>query len=240
MHIAICEDNKEDLANTLSLLEKYKQEHNAFLTYTTFNSGVDLLSKEKNCIYTLYLLDVIMPLVNGVEVAKEIRSFNPEAKIIFLTSSPEFAVESYSVNATDYILKPVKEDRFFSVLDNLLMDIQKPQEGLTIKTKNSINRILFSRLSYVEVMNKKVYFHLSDNSIRVTTARLSEFEDILCTRPEFMRVHRSYIVNLYEIDQLTQNKIITHQGKIIPVSRLLYKEIRDTYVKQMFCEEEKN
>ena len=55
-----------------------------------------------------------------------------------------------------------------------------------------------------------------------------------------MRVHRSYIVNLYEIDQLTQNKIITHQGKIIPVSRLLYKEIRDTYVKQMFCEEEKN
>ena len=233
MHIAICEDNKEDLANILSLLEKYKQEHNAFLTYTTFNSGVDLLSKEKNCIYTLYLLDVIMPIVNGVEVAKEIRSFNPEAKIIFLTSSPEFAVESYSVNATDYILKPVKEDRFFSVLDNLLMDIQKPQEGLTIKTKNSINRILFSRLSYVEVMNKKVYFHLSDNSIRVTTARL-------CTRPEFMRVHRSYIVNLYEIDQLTQNKIITHQGKIIPVSRLLYKEIRDTYVKQMFCEEEKN
>ena len=191
MHIAICEDNKEDLANILSLLEKYKQEHNAFLTYTTFNSGVDLLSKEKNCIYTLYLLDVIMPLVNGVEVAKEIRSFNPEAKIIFLTSSPEFAVESYSVNATDYILKPVKEDRFFSVLDSLLMDIQNPQEGLTIKTKNSINRILFSRLSYVEVMNKKVYFHLSDNSIRVTTARLSEFENILCTRPEFMRVHRS-------------------------------------------------
>ena len=85
-----------------------------------------------------------MPIVNGVEVAKEIRSFNPEAKIIFLTSSPEFAVESYSVNATDYILKPVKEDRFFSVLDNLLMDIQKPQEELTIKTKNSINRILFS------------------------------------------------------------------------------------------------
>lgn len=240
MHIAICEDNKEDLANILLLLGKYKQEHNAFLTYTTFNSGVDLLSKEKNCIYTLYLLDVIMPIVNGVEVAKEIRSFNPEAKIIFLTSSPEFAVESYSVNATDYILKPVKEDRFFSVLDSLLMDIQKPQEGLTIKTKNSINRILFSRLSYVEVMNKKVYFHLSDNSIRVTTARLSEFENILCTRPEFMIVHRSYIVNLYEIDQLTQNKIITHQGKIIPVSRLLYKEIRDTYVKQMFCEEEKN
>ncbi|MBS5983971.1 MAG: hypothetical protein KIC67_15315 [Clostridium butyricum] len=81
MHIAICEDNKEDLANILSLLEKYKQEHNAFLTYTTFNSGVDLLSKEKNCIYTLYLLDVIMPLVNGVEVAKEIRSFNLFSRI---------------------------------------------------------------------------------------------------------------------------------------------------------------
>lgn len=236
MHIAICDDDRDELDSISSCLEKYKQEHHASLTYRTFHSGVELLSTAKSGDYALYLLDVMMPTVNGIEVATEIRSFDVAAKIVFLTSSPEFAVASYTVKAMDYILKPVKEGRLFGVLNELMIDFQKPQEGLTVKSKSGIKRILFSRLVYVEVMNKQVYFHLSDKSIREVTARLSEFEQALLARPEFIRVHRSYIVNLYQIDQLTQSEITTHQGKSIPVSRTLYKQVRDAYVKQLFWE----
>ncbi|RYD04112.1 hypothetical protein N752_16145 [Desulforamulus aquiferis] len=237
MHIAICDDDKEELVRISSFLEKYNREHNASLTYKTFHSGVDLLSTVKSGDYALYLLDVIMPAVNGMEAAKEIRSFDTEAKIVFLTSSPEFAVASYTVKAMDYILKPVGEGRLFGVLNELMTDSQKPQQGLTVKSKNCITRILFSRLVYVEVMNKQVYFHLSDKSVREVTARLSEFEQTLLARPEFMRVHRSYIVNLCQINELTSNGLTTHQGKSIPISRILYKEVRDAYVKQLFWEE---
>ncbi|MDO7788295.1 LytR/AlgR family response regulator transcription factor [Desulforamulus aquiferis] len=237
MHIAICDDDKEELVRISSFLEKYKREHNASLTYKAFHSGAELLSTVKSGDYALYLLDVIMPAVNGMEAAKEIRSFDTEAKIVFLTSSPEFAVASYTVKAMDYILKPVGEGRLFGVLNELMTDSQKPQQGLTVKSKNCIARILFSRLVYVEVMNKQVYFHLSDNSVREVTARLSEFEQTLLARPEFMRVHRSYIVNLCQINELTSNELTTHQGKSIPVSRILYKEVRDAYVKQLFWEE---
>lgn len=237
MRIAICDDDKEELARISSFLDKYQREHNASLTYKAFHSGVELLSTVKSGDFALYLLDVIMPAVNGVEVAKEIRSFDTEAKIVFLTSSPEFAVASYTVKAMDYILKPVEEGRLFGVLNELMTDSQKPQEGLTVKAKNGITRILFSRLVYVEVVNKQVYFHLADNSVREVTARLSEFEQTLLARPEFMRVHRSYIVNLFQINELTANGLTTHQGNSIPVSRGLYKEVRDAYVKQLFWEE---
>ena len=237
MRIAICDDDKEELARISSFLDKYQREHNASLTYKAFHSGVELLSTVRSGDFALYLLDVIMPAVNGVEVAKEIRSFDTEAKIVFLTSSPEFAVASYTVKAMDYILKPVEEGRLFGVLNELMTDSQKPQEGLTVKAKSGITRILFSRLVYVEVVNKQVYFHLSDNSVREVTARLSEFEQPLLARPEFMRVHRSYIVNLFQINELTANGLTTHQGNSIPVSRALYKEVRDAYVKQLFWEE---
>ncbi len=237
MRIAICDDDKEELARISSFLDKYQREHNASLTYKAFHSGVELLSTVRSGDFELYLLDVIMPAVNGVEVAKEIRSFDTEAKIVFLTSSPEFAVASYTVKAMDYILKPVEEGRLFGVLNELMTDSQKPQEGLTVKAKSGITRILFSRLVYVEVVNKQVYFHLSDNSVREITARLSEFEQPLLARPEFMRVHRSYIVNLFQINELTANGLTTHQGNSIPVSRALYKEVRDAYVKQLFWEE---
>ncbi|WMJ21914.1 LytTR family DNA-binding domain-containing protein [Paludicola sp. MB14-C6] len=237
MRIAICDDDKNELNNMILLLEKYKKEHTVMFTYQAFQSEVELLATAKAGDYSLYLLDVIMPVINGMEVAKEIRSFDTDVKIVFLTSSPEFAVASYNVKAMDYILKPVCEKRLFSVLDEFLQDSQKPQEGLTIKAKNGMTRILFSRLSYVEVINKQVYFHLSDKSVRKVTARLVEFEQALLARPEFKRTHRSYIVNLYQIDQLTQREIITHQGNNIPVSRTLYKEVRDAYIRQLFWKE---
>lgn len=237
MYIAICDDNKEELSRISLLLEKYKREQNASITYKAFHSGVELLSTAKSSDYTLYILDVIMPAVNGIEVAKEIRSLDNEAKIVFLTSSPEFAVASYSVKAMDYILKPVAEDRLFGILNEMITDSEKPQQGLTVKTKNGIARILFSKLVYVEVVNKQVYFHLSDSSIREVTASLSEFEQIFLARPGFIKVHRSYIVNLYQINEISTNRLTTHQGKSIPVSRTLYKEVRDAYVKHLFWED---
>ena len=238
MNIAICDDDKEELIRIASIIERYKREHNGTVKYKVFNSSVELVSTMKNGNYKLYFLDIMMPVVNGLELAKEIRDFDSDASIVFLTSSPEFAVESYAVKAKDYILKPVKEDRVFAVIDEHIIDKENTKEGITIKTKKGIFRILFSKLVFIEVVNKHVYFHLSDNSVYEVLGRLSDYEMILLKRTEFMRVHRSYIVNLYQIMELNQKEITTHQGLTIPISRNLYKEVRDSYVKQMFLEEE--
>lgn len=236
MQIAICDDDSSELARLSSFLDTYRQDRCAPVTYKTFLSPLELLSTTKSGDYALYLLDVMMPGLNGMETAQEIRSFDTETKIVFLTSSPEFAVESYAVKAHDYILKPARAERLFPILDALLTEQQRPYEGLTVKTQSGITRILFSNLAYVEVMNKRVYFYLVDGSVREATAPLAEFESALLSRPEFVRVHRSYIVNLWQVSELNANGLITHAGKNIPVSRLLYGKVRDAYIEQLFGE----
>lgn len=235
MQIAICDDDIDELSRISFMINTYRQEQCAPVICKAFHSATELLATAKSGEYDLYLLDVMMPGVDGMETAKEIRSFDSTAAIVFLTSSPEFALESYKYKAQDYLLKPADREQLFSILDILQKKQLKPADGFSIKTKNGIARILFAHLSHVEVMNKWVYFHLSDGSIWETTASLAEFENVLLSRPEFVRVHRSYIVNLWQVLTLTTNEIITLSEKKIPVSRHNYPKVRDAYVEQMFC-----
>lgn len=186
--------------------------------------------------YDILLLDILMPGINGMQAAHEIRAFDAGVKIVFLTSSPEFAVESYAVKAYDYILKPVSKDKLFYILDAVIAEEQKPLEGLTVKTQSGMARILFSRLAFVEIMNKKLYFHLADGDVQEVTASLAAFEEELLARAEFVKVHRSYIVNLWQVSELGAKELITHAGKTVPISRLLYGKVREAYMKHLFLE----
>jgi DNA-binding LytR/AlgR family response regulator len=118
MRIAICDDNTEELEGLAKLLEAYREKTKASFTCKTYSDGVSLLEDARRKGFDFLILDVMMPLMNGMQVAHEVRAFDENLKIAFLTSSPEFAVESYSVEAFAYILKPAAADNLFPVLDN--------------------------------------------------------------------------------------------------------------------------
>lgn len=158
MYIAVCDDDKDELLRISSLLDTYRQERKASVLYKTFQNAADLLVTAKSGSYSLYLLDVMMPGTTGMEAAREIRSFDTEAKLVFLTSSPEFAAESYSVKAHDYLLKPAKSEQLFAILDALLTEQKKPLEGVSLKTKSGMARVLFSQLAFVEINSKRLFF----------------------------------------------------------------------------------
>lgn len=106
--IAFCDDDMEVLHQMNELLDRYRVERNEDITYAAFQSPFELLTEiEKGIRPDILFLDVVMPGQNGMDVAKEIRQYDTNMKIIFLTSSPEFAVESYSVGAYFYQLKPI-------------------------------------------------------------------------------------------------------------------------------------
>lgn len=113
MKIAICDDDSAELQHILNLLSAYQKEHNRTLICKGFTSSFELASTASREQYDVYLLDVIMPIISGMELAKEIRSFDKAADILFLTSSPEFAVESYTVKASNYLLKPIVRESLF-------------------------------------------------------------------------------------------------------------------------------
>ncbi len=236
MKIAICDDDSQELDRISSFIDTYRRESKVPLTYKTFQSATELISNVRIGDYSILLLDILMPGINGMQAAHEIRASDAGVKIAFLTSSTEFALESYAVKAYDYILKPVSKDKLFSILDAVIAEEQIPMEGLTVKTQSGMGRILFSRLAFVEIMSKKLYFHLADGSVQEMASPLVVFEEELLARSEFVKVHRSYIVNLWQVGELGSKELITYAGKTVPISRLLYGKVREAYMKHLFLE----
>lgn len=234
MYIAVCDDEAAELNAIDALLHAWETERNVPLRRRLFQSVVELLETARRERFTLYLLDVLMPAMNGMSAAHEIRTFDSAAELVFLTSSPEFACESYRVQGLDYLLKPVDRDLLFGLLDRLYRREQRPQDALTVKTSTTILRIPFSELSFVEVMGKRLYFNLAGGDVREVSGSLRTYEELLLSRPEFMRVHRSYIVNMLHTLELSSNHVRTLAGKDIPVSRLLYPQIQKDYMKLLF------
>lgn len=238
MYIAVCDDQIEELEVLTNLLHIWQEEHKTTLRYRAFRNATELLDAAGKERFTLYLLDVMMPGTSGMAAAREIRGFDDVAEIVFLTSSPGFAYESYGVRAMDYLLKPIRAEMLFPILDRVSLREQKPQEGLTLKTGATLIRIPFSQLAYVEVIGKRLYFNLADGSVREVFGSLSDYEPLLLSRPEFMRTHRSYIVNMLQVSELSPGGVRTFSGKNLPVSRLLYPQLQKDYMQLLFAERE--
>lgn len=234
MYIAVCDDEAAELKAIDALLHRWETERNVPVHRRLFQSALELVEAARQERFTLYLLDVLMPAINGMNAAHEIRTFDSAADLVFLTSSAEFACESYRVQALDYLLKPVDKELLFGLLDRLYRREQGPQEALALKTSTTILRIPFSELSFVEVIGKRLYFNMTGSDVREVSGSLKDYEELLLARPEFMRVHRSYIVNMLQAEEFSSSHIRTFSGKDIPVSRLLYPQLRKDYMALLF------
>lgn len=238
MYIAVCDDQAEELETVTELLRQWQEQRRCPLHFQTFRSAAQLLDAARRERFTLYLLDVMMPGMDGMDAARELRSFDEAAELVFLTSSPGFAYESYGVKAMEYLLKPIRAQTLHPILDQLWLREQRPQDSLTLKTGGTLIRIPFSQLAFVEVNGKHLYFNLADGQVRQTAGSLREYETALLAREEFTRIHRSYIVNMLQIAELSPAGVRTFSGKSLPVSRLLYPQLQKDYMKLLFSERE--
>lgn len=237
MYIAVCDDQTDELDTLRTLFQQWQQERHAFFRYKIFHNAAELLDVAKKEHFNLYLLDVIMPGIDGIATARDIRLFDSVAEIVFLTASTSFAYESYSVRALQYLLKPITAELLFPLLDLLSLREQKPEEGLTLKTGVTLVRVPFSQLAYVEVNRKHLYFNMVDGEVREVAGSMKDYEEALLSRAEFAHIHRSYIVNMLQIKELSPAGICTFSGKNLPISRLLYPSFQKTYMKLLFDRE---
>ncbi len=233
MHIAICDDKLDELSRISSILEDYRRECNNAITYEAFNSATALLETIKNKDFDLLILDILMPGITGIEAAKEIRQYNTELPLIFLTSSREYAVESYRVNAEDYILKPARKDEMFHVINKQLTKHLQKGAFITIKVESGIVKLALSNIVFVEVVNRRVHFNLASGEIHETYGYLADYENTILNEPNFYKPHRSYLINLNYVTQLDKNGIITSIGKTVPVSRDSFTKTKAAYMKHL-------
>ena len=196
--LAVCDDDPHSLAHMISLLEEYRLVIPFHFEYASFHNGIELTSVlEQGKHFDIYCLDIVMPGFNGIELGKEIRTFDKAAQIIYFTSSPEFALDSYAVKAFNYVLKPFSKETLFSVLNDVFEQIQYHEEiSIVVKDVQGIQKILLSNLVYAEAMGRKVLYHLSSGRVLECSAKFSEVCTTLLEHDFFLKPHRSYVVNM--------------------------------------------
>ena len=234
--IAFCDDDMEVLHQMNDLLDRYRVERNEDITYAAFQSPFELLTEiEKGIRPDILFLDVVMPGQNGMDVAKEIRQYDTNMKIIFLTSSPEFAVESYSVGAYFYQLKPIWEESFFRLMDAVLAECEKKKKNsLILRSKDGITRIDLQQLEYCEVLGRKLLFHLEDGAVLESAGSLDDLAGQLMQYSNFFRPHRSFLVNMEYIQNISSRSIKMVNDAEIPIPHGKCSEIKNTYMEYAF------
>ena len=234
--IAFCDDDMEVLHQMNELLDRYRVERNEDITYAAFQSPFELLTEiEKGIRPDILFLDVVMPGQNGMDVAKEIRQYDTNMKIIFLTSSPEFAVESYSVGAYFYQLKPIWEESFFRLMDAVLAECEKKKKNsLILRSKDGITRIDLQQLEYCEVLGRKLLFHLENGAVLESAGSLDDLAGQLMQYSNFFRPHRSFPVNMEYIQNISSRSIKMVNDAEIPIPHGKCSEIKNTYMEYAF------
>ena len=232
MHIAICDDDSSHISHIIQLLSDYRRDKQLSLSWTAFSSGFALLSAlDRGDAFDAVLLDIYMDDMNGMEVAKRIRAMNNSIHILFLTSSPLFAVESYAVEATDYLLKPIDEARLRRSLDRLLARMEgTAQRGITVKdTEGLITKVLWNQLMYLEAMGHYVILHHANGTATKTLMAFSSLLEALGDNRDFIQSHRSYIVNLRYVHRVGKRELVMLNGVQIPLPKSRYQQLSDRF-----------
>lgn len=217
--IAICDDLESDRDYLKDLLNKWANDYSHLLNVYTFSSAESFLFHyEETKDYDILLLDIEMGLMDGVSMAKKIRQDNDAVQIIFITGYSDYIAEGYEVNALHYLMKPVKEEKLFSVLERAIEKISKNDVVLNMETANGMVRVPIYQIHYVEVFGNYVTIHANDEVVVKMT--LNEIEKLLDER--FYRVGRSVIVNLNEVSRVTKKEIKLLDGTSIHLPRGAY------------------
>lgn len=234
--IAFCDDDLSTLNELNVLLDRYRAERGRDITYTSFQSPLELLADiEKGTRFDALFLDVILPGENGISAAREIRRHDNNIKIIFLTSSSEFAVQSYTVGAYFYQLKPIWAENFFRLMDSVIDDCQKSRQcSLILRCKSGISRIDLERLEYCEVIGRTLLFHMDNKTVMESTGKLDDLCSQLTQYENFLRPHRSFLINMEYVRNISYKSIIMDSQAEIPIPHGKCSEIKNIYLEYAF------
>lgn len=230
---AICDDEKEITNEVYNLIQTFAGKKDIPISCVVFNSPDELLLEIKSGkTFDLYFLDIIMPGITGISLAKEIRISSSNAVIIFLTSSDEFTREAYHVEALHYLDKPLDLLAFNHALDRAISYLGNcSSQTALFETKYGTRQISLNQISYVKAYRHVLSVTLSDGtsidtlSSSLTLAQLTT----LLPFPPFSSPCRGYLVNLDHVDYIGMNQFIMKTGDTVPITAKIFFQIKKQY-----------
>ena len=238
MKIVICDDSTIDLEIVKNNLVEYLKENEIDYTIDMYDDCRKLLNKIKLSdadTYDLFILDVMMQR-NGIDIAKEIRKFSTKSDIIFQTTSEEYAIDAFSVQAFDYILKPVTPERVKKCFDKYF-ELKKDKgvkHVFTIKTMSHAQQTVdIKSITYIESSDRRMIIHTMKGEDIVTTSLRTKFLESIpfdYTKYDFVNCHSSFIVNLNYVKAIkNDSSFLLKNGEIIPISKRFYQKAKNQY-----------
>lgn len=234
--IAICDDNQEEALQIFQLIQQYQELHRELDIQTEiFFTGQDVMnSLDFGNSYDIFLLDIMMPSIDGLTVAKFIRKKQIISTIIFLTYSPDYSLEAYGVKAMQYILKPITYEKLLAPLEDSMQIINKlAATMISVNTANGLVQIRISNITYIECTNRILYIHLIDGNMIKSRNIRGAFEQemaVLLKDSRFARPHQSFIINMTYAQRLSAHEFIMEDSSTVPISQKRYSEIKKQYL----------
>ncbi len=236
IEIALCDDSAEDIEATRAFAERFASQHAEFpVRLSLFTSAAELLENiENGSGFDLYILDMLMPEVSGMQLAETIRSRGEHAEIVFLTVSREYALDAFSVYACGYLLKPMNEEDFDKTMLRAVRKLaQEESEALTVKTKCGLRRVPLNKIVMIESFNHMREITITDGNVLETSVTLSELFEMLRGHDNFYMPHRSFIANLNNSVGLVRYDLLMLCNRRIPIPRKQFAAVEE-FVRDYF------
>ena len=240
MRIAICDDEALCLSQVTAVADEYKNDTG--IGFDAFSHPEDLLeAAEKTGGYDIYILDVIMPSLNGIELGLKLRDAGYDGKIIYLTSSEEYSLDAFRVKAFDYIIKPILKEAFYKAVDEAASAIsQKKDKALLVKSKERSVKLTYDSIMYAEFNKRAISYYLVGGrvveSVTVKTAFSQAMADLLADK-RFTACGQSMVVNLDHITEVENTAVVFGTAYRPFLGEKLCRKLRDMWAEYLFGQE---
>lgn len=233
MKIAVVEDEREHRV----LIKKYIEEacENKGIKYQIFEfeNGEQFLFENEDVNADVVFLDIQMPGISGVELARKLRAGNNDISIVFATGIDDYISEGYELEAIHYLKKPIDKNKIALCIEKIskrsndnryiLIDTIDGKRKINIKSIVSVEAIAHHTI--ITVTREDGYENVE------STLSLGEMEQRCASFVGFQKTHRSYLVNLYYVKNITKTDVVMDNGKTIPLSRRMYKEVNESFIR---------
>ncbi|WP_242478369.1 LytR/AlgR family response regulator transcription factor [Rubrivivax gelatinosus] len=224
----------EEVARLTALTQHYAACQDLNAEVTGFTDPDALLAAIETRNYHLYLLDIVMPMISGLELAQEIRRVDREAQIVYTTTEPQFALRAYAVQPLAYLVKPIAETQFF---DTLALAVARADVGdertFAVKTADGLRVIRLADIACCEYHHHTAVFALKSGEKLASRSFRESFAEYCAPAlgdPRFVQCHAAFVVNMRHVERFSKDSFTLRGGKLVPIAEKRYATVRDAYM----------
>ena len=227
--IAICDDLEAERIGLARMVQSYARQHGQKVRLRLFSSGESLLAAlgGREPIQLLFL-DIYMPGLSGVETARRLRAAGSDLAIIFATTSQDHGLDSFEVRATDYLVKPFWEEDMAACLNWFFPHVPEPLRVLPVYSEGEWQNLTLSHIYYIDVYGHQSRIHTPRGMV-VTRRGLDDLEAAIDSR-DFLRCHRSFLVNLNHVEGIEGNDFRMDDQTLVPISLANVTKVRGQFI----------